>query len=186
MPNFERVNSMGTVAKPTGPVGVGVEGDELDRPTDVGWDKQGNIFIADGHVNSRIAKFDSNGRFVKSWGSQGTAPGQFNVPHSLVTDAQGNVTWPIGTTGAFRCSTTAAHSRRSSSTSERRGRCASRRDRTMYLYISNSNDPREFDMDGEIYKMEFDGRIVRGWLGRRWPGRQRVQHGARDRLQERE
>ncbi len=91
MPSMERVNSMGTVPKPTGPVGVGVEGDEFDRPTDVAWDKQGNIFIADGHVNSRIAKFDSNGRFVKSWGSQGTAPGQFNVPHSLVTDAQGNV-----------------------------------------------------------------------------------------------
>ena len=36
MPNFDRVNSMGTVAKPTGPVGVGVEGDEFDRPTDVG------------------------------------------------------------------------------------------------------------------------------------------------------
>ena len=91
MPNVERVNSMGAVAKPTGPVGIGVEGDEFDRPTDVAWDKQGNIFVADGHVNSRIAKFDANGRFVKSWGSQGTAPGQFNVPHSLVTDVQGNV-----------------------------------------------------------------------------------------------
>jgi hypothetical protein len=34
-----------------------------------------------------------------------------------------------------------------------------------YLYSSNSNDPREFDKDGEIYKMELDGRIV-GRFGR--------------------
>src|SRR6187402_2527995 len=54
MPSMDRVNSMGTVSKPTGPVGVGVEGDEFDRPTDVAWDTQGNIFVADGHVNSRI------------------------------------------------------------------------------------------------------------------------------------
>jgi DNA-binding beta-propeller fold protein YncE len=165
MPNFERVNSMGTVAKPTGPVGVGVEGDEFDRPTDVAWDKQGNIFIADGHVNSRIAKFDSNGRFVKSWGSQGTAPGQFNVPHSVVTDAQGNVyvadrdnrrIQVFDNNGTFKtqfinvgtpwtlCITPGSH---------------------QYLYSSNSNDPREFDKDGEIYKMELDGRVV-GRFGR--------------------
>jgi hypothetical protein len=34
-----------------------------------------------------------------------------------------------------------------------------------YLYSSNSNDPREFDRDGQIYKMELDGRIV-GSFGR--------------------
>jgi DNA-binding beta-propeller fold protein YncE len=34
-----------------------------------------------------------------------------------------------------------------------------------YLYSSNSNDPREFDKDGEIYKMTLDGRIV-GRFGR--------------------
>ena len=71
MPNFDRVNSMGTVAKPTGPVGIGVEGDEFDRPTDVAWDKQGNIFIADGHVNSRIAKFDANGTIRQVMGIAG-------------------------------------------------------------------------------------------------------------------
>ena len=88
MPGFDRVSS-GPPPAPTGPVGTGVQGDEFDRPTDVALDKQGNIFVADGHVNARIAKFDANGRFVKSWGSLGTAPGQFNVPHSLVTDAAG-------------------------------------------------------------------------------------------------
>src|SRR5688572_788340 len=90
MPGFDRVAS-GPPPAPTGPVGTGVQGDEFDRPTDVALDTQGNIFVADGHVNARIAKFDANGRFVTSWGSLGTAPGQFNVPHSLVTDLQGNL-----------------------------------------------------------------------------------------------
>jgi DNA-binding beta-propeller fold protein YncE len=165
MPNFERVNSMGVITKPTGPVGVGVQGDEFDRPTDVTWDTQGNIFVADGHVNSRIAKFDSNGRFVKSWGSQGTGPGQFNLPHSIVADLQGNIyvadrdnrrIQVFDNDGAFKtqfinvgtpwtlCMTPGPH---------------------QYLYSSNSNDPREFDKDGEIYKLELDGRIV-GRFGR--------------------
>jgi hypothetical protein len=59
--------------------------------TDVIWDPAGNIFISDGYINSRIAKFDKNGNWVKSWGEPGSQPGQFNVPHSIAADAQGNV-----------------------------------------------------------------------------------------------
>ena len=39
-----------------------------DRPTDVTWDAQGNIFVSDGYVNSRVVKYDKNGRFLKSVG----------------------------------------------------------------------------------------------------------------------
>ena len=45
------------------------------QPTDVAWDSEGNIYISDGYVNSRVAKYDSNGDWVKSWGEQGTGPG---------------------------------------------------------------------------------------------------------------
>ena len=55
------------------------------------WDAEGNIFVSDGYGNSRIAKFDKNGRFLKSWGSRGTAPGQFNIPHTIAVDAKGLV-----------------------------------------------------------------------------------------------
>ena len=41
------------------------------QPTDVAWDSQGNIYITDGYVNSRVAKYDRNGDWVKSWGEQG-------------------------------------------------------------------------------------------------------------------
>ena len=45
--------------------------DVFDRPTDVAWDAQGNIFVADGQGNARVAKFDKDGVFVKSWGFEG-------------------------------------------------------------------------------------------------------------------
>jgi sugar lactone lactonase YvrE len=61
------------------------------QPTDVAWDSQGNIYITDGYVNSRVAKYDKNGDWVKSWGDKGTGPGQFRLPHALVIDRDDNV-----------------------------------------------------------------------------------------------
>ncbi len=61
------------------------------QPTDITWDPQGNIFISDGYVNSRVAKFDANGDWVKSWGEKGSAPGQFDTPHSIAADAAGRI-----------------------------------------------------------------------------------------------
>jgi hypothetical protein len=59
--------------------------------TDIAWDAAGNTFISDGYVNSRIAKADKDGNWLKSWGEPGSEPGQLNVPHSIAVDAQGNV-----------------------------------------------------------------------------------------------
>jgi len=61
------------------------------QPTDVAWDSQGNTYITDGYVNSRVAKIDKNGDWVKSWGTKGTAPGQFIIPHSIAIDLQDNI-----------------------------------------------------------------------------------------------
>ena len=61
------------------------------QPTDVAWDSEGNTFITDGYVNSRVAKYDKNGDWVKSWGQKGTAPGQFRLPHAIAIDRQNNV-----------------------------------------------------------------------------------------------
>ena len=64
---------------------------QFRQPTDVTWDTQGNIFISDGYINSRVAKFDKNGDWVKSWGEPGKGPGQFDTPHSIVLDHKGRV-----------------------------------------------------------------------------------------------
>ena len=61
------------------------------QPTDVAWDSAGNIYITDGYINSRVAKFDKDGTWVKSWGTKGTGPGQFVIPHSLAIDRNDNV-----------------------------------------------------------------------------------------------
>ena len=59
--------------------------------TDVAWDAAGNTYISDGYINSRIAKVDKDGRWLKSWGEPGDKPGQFNTPHSIAVDAQDNI-----------------------------------------------------------------------------------------------
>jgi hypothetical protein len=64
---------------------------QFRQPTDVTWDPQGDIFISDGYINSRVAKYDKNGDWVKSFGEPGAGPGQFNTPHSIASDAQGNI-----------------------------------------------------------------------------------------------
>ena len=139
--------------------GAGVPGDNFDRPTDVAWDADGNIFVSDGYGNSRVAKFDKNGKFIKSWGSRGTQPSQFHTPHTITTDAKGNVyvgdrenrrIQVFDNNGEFKtmylnvgapwavCVTPGSH---------------------QYLYSSNSNGTADMD-NGEIYKMELDGKIL--------------------------
>jgi DNA-binding beta-propeller fold protein YncE len=64
---------------------------QFRQPTDVTWDSAGDIFISDGYINSRVAKYDKNGDWVKQWGDRGTKPGEFNTPHSIATDAKDNI-----------------------------------------------------------------------------------------------
>lgn len=59
--------------------------------TDMAWDAAGNTYISDGYVNSRVAKIDKDGNWLKSWGEPGNGPGQFNTPHSIAVDGRGRV-----------------------------------------------------------------------------------------------
>ena len=97
---------------------------QFRQPTDVTWDPQGNIFISDGYINSRVAKFDKNGDWVKQWGERGTKPGEFNTPHSIAADAKGTSMWRIAATAASRCSIATA-----TSCARSRSTCRSRRTR---------------------------------------------------------
>ncbi len=64
---------------------------QFRQPTDVTWDPAGNIYISDGYINARVAKYDANGDWVKSFGEPGNGPGQLNTPHSIASDAAGNI-----------------------------------------------------------------------------------------------
>ena len=59
--------------------------------TDIAFDSADDTFISDGYINSRVAKVDKDGNWIKSWGDRGDGPGQFNTPHSIATDNNGNV-----------------------------------------------------------------------------------------------
>src|SRR6188508_1246214 len=62
-----------------GTPGAGINGDSFNRPSDVTWDRAGNVYVADGFgTNNRIAKFTKDGDFVKTWGQTGSGQGQFN------------------------------------------------------------------------------------------------------------
>jgi sugar lactone lactonase YvrE len=72
----------------------GVSGDgpnQFNGVTDVAIAPNGDIFVADGHVNSRIVKFSKDGTFIKQWGKKGSGPGEFNLPHSIVFDSRGRL-----------------------------------------------------------------------------------------------
>jgi sugar lactone lactonase YvrE len=61
------------------------------QPTDIAWDSAGNIYITDGYVNSRVAKYSKSGDWIMSWGDKGTAPGQFRLPHAIAIDRNDNI-----------------------------------------------------------------------------------------------
>ena len=82
---------------------AGVRGDPpdyLDEPCDVVTAPNGDIFVADGHSGqlskdpdtvARIVKYSKGGKFIKTWGKLGSAPGEFRTPHALVFDSRGRL-----------------------------------------------------------------------------------------------
>ena len=65
---------------------------QFRQPTDVAWDTEGNIYISDGYVNSRVAKFTKDGDWVASLGEPGGRKlGELNTPHTIANDAKGNI-----------------------------------------------------------------------------------------------
>jgi len=82
----------GTLLRTLGERGVaGADATHFDRPTDVAPLADGSFYVADGYGNSRIAKFAADGHLLFQWGTRGTGPGQFNIPHALAVDARGRV-----------------------------------------------------------------------------------------------
>lgn len=63
----------------------------FNQPTDVAFGPGGDIYVSDGYGNSRVMKFDKNGRFVKAWGKKGKGPGEFDLPHAIAVDKKGLV-----------------------------------------------------------------------------------------------
>jgi hypothetical protein len=63
----------------------------FNRPTDVTWDGQDNIFVSDGYTNSRVVKYTKGGVWEKGVGTRGAGPNQFNTVHAITSDAKNNI-----------------------------------------------------------------------------------------------
>lgn len=71
---------------------VAWSGEPFNRPTHAGVSPNtGDIFVSDGYGNSRIHKYTSEGKYVKSWGKPGIDAGQFIRPHNIAVDSNDRV-----------------------------------------------------------------------------------------------
>jgi hypothetical protein len=84
-PDGKLLLTLGTKNQP------GTDDKTFNQPTDLVVVPSGDVFIADGYVNSRVVHYDRNGKFVKAWGKLGTAPGDFSLPHGIAADSKGRL-----------------------------------------------------------------------------------------------
>jgi hypothetical protein len=142
------------------PAGSGVPGSSFNRPTDVAWDKSGNIYVADGiGTNNRIAKFDKDGRFITHWGSTGSGQGQFNGVKGLAIDAQGHVYAADARNKRIQVfDGDGKYLREFAGVGTPLAICMTR-GATQYLYVSHAGDEDGMD-DAAIYKVQLDGKVV--------------------------
>ena len=173
--------------------------------TDVAWDAAGNTYISDGYINSRVAKVDKDGNWLKSWGEPGSGPGQFNTPHSIAIDAQRQ--------RLRRRPRQPAHPgvrrrRQLSPPDHHRRACAARRSARDRQQAGEAESPRApwrpaapwaicitpppdqvlFASDafpGRIYKLSLDGKVL-GMLGQLRQAAQTIRLDSRDGLPEAE
>ncbi len=84
-PLGEILLTIGTPGEP------GEDETHLDKPTDMAISPTGDVFVSDGYGNNRVVHFDPTGRFVRAWGSLGTGPEQFSLPHAIAMDSAGRL-----------------------------------------------------------------------------------------------
>jgi DNA-binding beta-propeller fold protein YncE len=140
--------------------GEGTPGSSFSKPSDVAWDKTGNIYVADGMgTTNRVAKFDKDGRFIKHWGSTGSEPGQFQGLKAIAIDAQGDVyVADVGNKRIQVFDSEGTFKRQFANVGTPLAMCMTR-GATQFLYVSHSGDPDGME-DAAIYKVRLDGSVV--------------------------
>jgi len=164
-----------------------------DGPTDIAWDADDNIYVSDGYVDSRIAKLNKNGDWIKTWGSYGNQNGQFRNPHNMQIDRQGNIYVADRGNGRIQVFDTEGNFKRVMWLNARYDKkhhptlanlnpnppnasapwalCITTNGPTQYLFAIDQEP-------GRLYKMTLDGKIL-GMLGEsgRGPGQFNWPHG---------
>jgi DNA-binding beta-propeller fold protein YncE len=89
-----KLTPLGRVIMTIGRVGYPLGNDSKDGfhdPTAIAFAPNGDMYISDGYVNSRVVKFNRNGDYVLHWGKKGTGDGEFDLPHDVALDSRGRV-----------------------------------------------------------------------------------------------
>ena len=134
------------------------------RPTDIGFDRAGNVYVSDGYTDSRVVKYDKNGRFIISAGTRGNGPLQFMTPHTIAVAHDGTVF--VGDRGNRRIVVLDTNLNQKAvydTVGAPWGLCISAGEH-QYVYTSNSIstaiDSRTIPTTGDIYKIELDGTVL--------------------------
>ena len=83
------INGKPSMTRKTGPADA-----TFGRQTDIAWLPDGTFFVTDGYEETRVVKFDKNGKFLMAWGERGEQggkemrPNYFNTVHGIAIDNQ--------------------------------------------------------------------------------------------------
>ena len=134
------------------------------RPTDIGFDRAGNVYVTDGYRDSRVVKYDKDGRFIKSVGTRGNGRLQFSTPHTVAVAHDGTVF--VGDRGNSRIvvlDTDLNWKADYENVGAPWGLCISAGEHQIIYStnsVSTSIDSRQTPTRGEIYKLELDGTVL--------------------------
>ena len=115
--------------------------------------------MTDGYGNARVAKYAPTGKWLKNWGSRGTAQGQFNIVHGIAIDAQGNVY--VGDEGNKRVQvfdTEGTFKTQFTNVGAPTALCLTRGAQPV-LYVAHTGDPDGME-DAAIYKVDLKGNVL--------------------------
>jgi hypothetical protein len=126
----------------------------FNRPTDVAFDSQGNIYISDGYTNSRVVKLDKDGTWLKETGTRGSGPDQFNTVHAITTDAKDTVYVADRSNRRIKVYDSELNLKTMYTNVGAPWSVCVTPGQKQYLYSGDSN--------GKIYKLDLDGKLL-GW-----------------------
>jgi len=79
------------IAQPGNAAGDNNSNYAFNRPTGVSFAANGDIYVSDGYVNSRVVKYNKDLEYLSHWGTKGKGDGEFDLVHDVAVDSKGRV-----------------------------------------------------------------------------------------------